>query len=239
VLLVEAGQAVHPATGDFVPLPLPYGPKARLILMHLNGEAMRTGTPVIQVDNSLTAFVARIQGRSPTGPEVRAVKDQLAALSAATVRMGIASDDRSLQLDTKIVGAFDLWFPRQENQRVLWPSTVRLSLDYFDSLTRHAVPLDERAIAALAHSAMALDVYCWLAQRLHRIPEGKPQFVPWAGLFEQFGQNYKEVRFFRRDFLTTLKQVTATYPDARIEVDGKGMFLSNSPPPISKRLALT
>ena len=79
----------------------------------------------------------------------------------------------------------------------------------------------------------------WLAQRLHRIPEGKPQFVPWAGLFEQFGQNYKEVRFFRRDFLTTLKQVTATYPDARIEVDGKGMFLSNSPPPISKRLALT
>ena len=239
VLLVEAGQAVHPATGDFVPLPLPYGPKARLILMHLNGEAMRTGTPVIQVDNSLTAFVARIQGRSPTGPEVRAVKDQLAALSAATVRMGIASDDRSLQLDTKIVGAFDLWFPRQENQRVLWPSTVRLSLDYFDSLTRHAVPLDERAIAALAHSAMALDVYCWLAQRLHRIPGGKPQFVPWAGLFEQFGQNYKEVRFFRRDFLTTLKQVTATYPDARIEVDGKGMFLSNSPPPISKRLALT
>ncbi len=239
VLLVEAGQAVHPATGDFVPLPLPYGPKARLILMHLNGEAMRTGTPVIQVDNSLTAFVARIQGRSPTGPEVRAVKDQLAALSAATVRMGIASDDRSLQLDTKIVGAFDLWFPRQENQRVLWPSTVRLSLDYFDSLTRHAVPLDERAIAALAHSAMALDAYCWLAQRLHRIPEGKPQFVPWAGLFEQFGQNYKEVRFFRRDFLTTLKQVTATYPDARIEVDGKGMFLSNSPPPISKRLALT
>lgn len=239
VLLVEAGQAVHPATGDFVPLPLPYGPKARLILMHLNGEAMRTGTPVIQVDNSLTAFVARIQGRSPTGPEVRATKDQLAALSAATVRMGIASDDRSLQLDTKIVGAFDLWFPRQENQRVLWPSTVRLSLDYFDSLTRHAVPLDERAIAALAHSAMALDVYCWLAQRLHRIPRGKPQFVPWAGLFEQFGQNYKEVRFFRRDFLTTLKQVTATYPDARIEVDGKGMFLSNSPPPISKRLALT
>ena len=239
VLLVEAGQAVHPATGDFVPLPLPYGPKARLILMHLNGEAMRTGTPVIHVDNSLTAFVTRIQGRSPTGPEVRTVKDQLAALSAATVRMGISSDERSLQLDTKIVGAFDLWFPRQENQRVLWPSTVRLSLDYFESLTRHAVPLDERAIAALAHSAMALDVYCWLAQRLHRVPEGRPQFIPWTGLFEQFGQNYAQVRFFRRDFLTTLKQVTSAYPAARFDVDGKGMSLSNSPPPVSKRLSLT
>jgi hypothetical protein len=36
---------------------------------------------------------------------------------------------------------------------VLWPSTLRLSADYFESLTRFAVPLDERAIAALAHSA--------------------------------------------------------------------------------------
>jgi hypothetical protein len=33
---------------------------------------------------------------------------------------------------------------------------------YFESLTKHAVPLDERAIAALANSPMALDVYAWL-----------------------------------------------------------------------------
>jgi hypothetical protein len=43
---------------------------------------------------------------------------------------------------------------------------VRLSQEYFDSLTAHAVPLDERAISGLAHSAMGLDVYSWLAQRL-------------------------------------------------------------------------
>ena len=73
-----------------------------------------------------------------------------------------------------------LWFEKDESQRVLWPSTLRLSLDYYESLTRFAVPLDERAIAALAHSAMALDIYCWLAQRLHRIPEGKSQLVPWT-----------------------------------------------------------
>ena len=41
---------------------------------------------------------------------------------------------------------------------MFWPS-VRLSQDYYDSLTRYAVPLDERAIAALAHSALALDIY--------------------------------------------------------------------------------
>ena len=99
---------------------------------------------------------------------------------------------------------------RGEGQRVLWPATLKLSLDYFETLTRFAVPLDERAIAALAHSAMALDVYCWLAQRLHRIPEGRPQFVPWAALFDQFGQGYSAIRFFRRDFLRLLRQVRAT-----------------------------
>jgi hypothetical protein len=37
-------------------------------------------------------------------------------------------------------------------------------------------------IAALSHSALALDIYAWLAQRLHRIPPGKPQRVSWEAL---------------------------------------------------------
>jgi len=53
------------------------------------------------------------------------------------------------------------------------------------SLQKHAVPLDERALAGLAHSSLALDTYAWLAQRLHRVPRGKPQLVPWASLKER------------------------------------------------------
>ena len=55
---------------------------------------------------------------------------------------------------------------------------VRLSQDYFESLQKHAVSLDERAVTALAHSAMGLDVYTWLAQRVHRVPPEKPPFFP-------------------------------------------------------------
>ena len=86
-------------------------------------------------------------------------------VGVATIRLAVDYDEgRAVQVDTKIVGGMELWFEKDERQRVLWPATVRLSLDYYESLSRHAVPLDERAIAALAHSAMALDVYCWLAQ---------------------------------------------------------------------------
>ena len=93
--------------------------------------------------------------------------------------MGVVEEGRAVQVNTQFVSAFDLWFPKQADQRVLWPSTVRLSEEYFQSLGQHAVPLDHRAVAALASSSMALDVYVWLAQRLHRVPTGKPQFIAW------------------------------------------------------------
>ena len=119
---------------------------------------------------------------------------------------------------------------------MLWPSTVRLSTDYFDSLLGHAVPLDERAIASLAHSAQALDAYAWLTQRLHRVPKEAPQFVPWPALQEQFGQGFTRVRDFRRKFLLTLHQVHLAYPEARFAADEGGMTLSHSRPPVAKRL---
>ena len=177
-LRIEAGSAIDPSTGDFVRLGLPYGEKPRLVLIHLATEAVRTGSPVVDVEESMTAF-ARSLGLETNGQQLRSLKDQLARLAAATVRMGVVEEGRAVQVNTQFVSAFDLWFPKQADQRVLWPSTVRLSEEYFQSLGKHAVPLDHRAVAALASSSMALDVYVWLAQRLHRVPAGKPQFIAW------------------------------------------------------------
>ncbi len=152
------------------------------------------------------------------------------------MRLAIDQGERTGQVNTQIVGAFDLWFTKDAQQRVLWPSTVRLSTDYFDSLLGHAVPMDERAIASLAHSAQALDTYAWLAQRLHRVPKEAPQFVPWPALQEQFGQGFTRIRDFRRKFLLTLRQVQLAYPEARFAADEGGMTLSHSRPPVAKRL---
>jgi hypothetical protein len=234
VLRIEAGAAIEPRTGEFVKLGLPYGEKPRLVLIHLASEAVRGESPVIDVEDSMTAF-ARSLGIEPNGQQLRALKDQLARLAASTVRMGIVEDGRAVQVNTQIVSAFDLWFPKQADQRMLWPSTVRLSDDYFRSLGKHAVPLDHRAVSALASSSMALDTYVWLAQRLHRIPPGKPQFVAWANLHEQFGQGFARIRDFRRRFLQTLLQVRSAYPTARFSEDERGLTLELSPPPVASR----
>jgi hypothetical protein len=237
-LLIEAGRVKDPKNGGWLKLGLPFGPKPRRILAHLNAEAMRTSSPEIEVEASLTAFVKRI-GLDPKGRNMRIIKDQLSRLSAAQIRMAVTySEEHTRQINAHIVSGFDLWFPKNDRQRVLWPSTVCLSLDYFASLQRHAVPLDERAIASLSHNAMALDVYCWLAQRLHRIDPSKPAFIGWAALRDQFGWHYSTVRKFRQVFRQTLELVCSQYGAARIEFDGCGLTLRHSQPPVKGRMVL-
>lgn len=236
-LKVQAGEAMNPETGNWVKVGLPWGTKPRLILTHLNSQALKQGSPVIEVEESLSAFVKRIRGFNG-GREIRMFKEQLSCLSASLIRMAMTRGDRAFQIDTKVVTSFDLWLAKDDRQRVLWPSIVQLSLDYFENLQKHAVPLDERAIAALSHSALGLDTYAWLAQRLHRIEAGKPQFIPWTALKAQFGADYNRMDNFKRKFREVLRAVLTQYRAARIEMDDRGMMLWSSPPPIKGRIVL-
>jgi hypothetical protein len=187
---------------------------------------------VIDVEDSMTAF-AKSLGLDTNGRHLRHLKVQIARLAAATVRLGVVEQGKAVQVNTQIITAFDLWFPKEPGQRVLWSSTVRLSNEFYSSLSRHAVPLDHRAIRGICHSSLALDTYTWLAQRLHRIPTGKPQFIPWTALYEQFGQGYARLRDFRKQFLQTMRQVHCVYASARLDADAKGMTLYHSSPPIT------
>jgi hypothetical protein len=236
-LLLAAGQAFHPDTRRFVDVGLPFGPKPRLVLYHLNAEALRTQSPVIELEDSLTAFVKRTLGLDSGGRTIRTVKDQLTRLSAADFRIGtVLGEGRAVTLKGSVIEGLDLWTSRDPQQRVLWPSMVQFSLRYFESLMKHAVPLNETAIARLSHSAMALDIYTWLAQRLHRVDEGKTVLVPWVSLWEQFGGGYAQIREFRRVFARTLKQVNVVYPEAKFDLNAGGMKLQHSRPPVAHRL---
>jgi Plasmid encoded RepA protein len=236
-LELQAGRAYDGRLENFVDVGLPFGPKPRLVLYYLNAEALRTQSPVLELEDSLTAFVKRTLGLDTKGRNIRTVKDQLSRLAASDFRIGTSKDDRSLTIKGTIVEGFELWTPRDVKQRVLWPSTIQFSTRYFESLMRHAVPLNETAIARLSHNAMALDVYTWLAQRLHRVDETKGAVgVPWTGLHEQFGHGYERLRDFRRVFQRTLRQVKAVYPESKFELTPEGMALRHSRSPVGKRL---
>jgi hypothetical protein len=66
----------------------------------------------------------------------------------------------------------------------------------------------------------------------------RPAFIQWPALKQQFGPDYHAMGQFKAKFRATLRQVQARYKDARIEIDGFGMRLHNSPPPVTKRLVM-
>jgi hypothetical protein len=236
ILHMEAGSGLDPVNEKYIELPLPYGPKARLILLYLNTAAIRTQSRVIEAEGSMTSFIRELQsGREPNGDEIKKFQQQLRALAKARINLGVVDSQRSLDGKLDIVESFDVWFSKDTRQRVLWTSTVELSQKYFDTLIKHAVPLDPRGIAALSHSALALDLYTWLAQRLHRIGN-KPELATWANLQEQLGDSYKEIRMLRRAVNNALADVKTQYPDAHFETDQRGITLFNSPPPVRRKL---
>ena len=238
LLQISAGEIADKQRQQFVPVGLPYGPAARLILAHLNTTALQTRDRTIEINSSMTAYIRRLSGRQACGRDINRFKEQLIRLSGCLIRIAYDLGERTIQVNSHIVNAFDLWEERFDGKRFLFPQTIALSADYFESLLAHAVPLDERAVAALAHSAMGLDVYMWLAQRLHRVDRQRAQFIPWTALYAQFGQGYKHIRQFRAAFLGVLKAVKTQYPTAHVKTDKGGMLLANSPPPVPSRHAI-
>lgn len=240
-LRLSAGAAYDSTDKSWVDVGLPYGPKPRMILAHLNSYAIINQTPEIEVEASLSAFTEKL-GLARMGRNVRTIKDQLARLSAADFRFGLSRDGEggavTRTVRGEIVQSFDLWFPKDERQRVLWPTAVRLSDNYFNSLMEHAVPLDLRAFAALSESAMAMDIYAWLAQRLHRVPAGG-SFLPWTALKEQFGPDIARMDNFKAKYRAQLKKALTVYPAARLQLDGRGMTMETSAPPVRKRMITT
>src|SRR6185437_9501245 len=75
-LLIEAGRVFNPSTCEWQRVGLPWGTKPRLILAHLNAEALRQGSPTIEVESSLSAFVKRIRGFDG-GREILTFKEQV------------------------------------------------------------------------------------------------------------------------------------------------------------------
>jgi hypothetical protein len=232
-LKIEAGSVKRGRR--WIDLALPHGEKPRLLLIHLNSEAVRNGSPVVDVEGSMTAFVRAI-GIEPNGAHIRDFKEQMTRLAAATVRFAVGDERRTVQGQMQIVEAFELWWPKDERQRVMWPTTLRLSDQYFRGLQGHAVPLDQRAVAELKGSSLCLDVYGWMAQRLHRVPTGRLQAVSWTTLKEQFGADYGRMVDFRAKFIPVLRMVMTVYPAAKVEVTEDGLTLFHSAPPVPKRL---
>jgi len=238
-ILLKAGELYDKDSDCFFDVPLPYGAKPRLIMYYLNKQAITQKSHVIEVEPTLGQLIKKL-GFESNGRDYKTVQNQFGRLSASEMVIGRGEENGSSTTKFgRVVDSANLWYSKADKQKALWPNVVELSREYFESLQKHAVPLDEGAIALIKDSSLALDIYNMLAERLHRIPMGDKQFASWAFIYGLYGVNYNRIDNFRRDFRTALKQVCAVYPDAKVEelIEGnmpRGLILKNSKPPVQK-----
>jgi len=233
MLLVEPGLRIAPG-GNPVHVGVPFGAIARLILIYLQSEALRTGSRDIELGGSLRAFLGRL-GISVGGRTTTLVREQAERISRCRLTFHAAKRGGSMLVNQNIVDVAMFVAADGENgQGSLFVETARLGETFFQQLRQHAVPLDEVAIRHIHNSSMALDVYCWLAYRLHSLSADKP--ISWAALAGQFGAGIKLRKHFKPAFTESLALAQAVYRDARVEVTETGLILKPSPPPVRKLL---
>jgi hypothetical protein len=219
---------------------LPYGVRPRLALVHIATQAVRTQSRTVDVGSSVHAFLSEL-GMAISGKAYQQMRAQMTALAVCTLRLGRVDRriiggkemDFAVTLDAKPFRQFEAWIDSKGDQPSLWPTTVELTQEFYDSLKETAVPLEHAALAKLTHSALALDLYTWLAHRLWRVRRGGSR-IAWAALQEQFGTEYADRRYFKREFRLRLKEVLTVYPDAKVEEVSGGVMLHSSPPPIPR-----
>ena len=232
-LLVEPGVRVAHG-GEPVHVGVPFGAIARLVLIYLQSEALRTGSRDVELGGSLRAFLGRL-GISVGGKTARLVREQAERISRCRLTFHGARRGTSVLVNQNIVDvAMFVDSADETGQGSLFVETARLSETFFNQLKQHAVPLDEAAIRHIHNSSMALDVYCWLAYRLHSLTADKS--ISWAALAGQFGAGIKLRKHFKAAFSESVGLALAVYRDARVEVTPNGLILKPSPPPVKKLL---
>lgn len=210
--------------------PIPYGVMPRLALAWVSTFAVRNKAQEIPIGDSAAEFL-RLMDMDDQGARYTTLRRQMHALAACRLQLGF----KGRTYNGQPVKQFDAWVSNRDGQqRALWPGVMVLSDDYYGSLIESAVPLDSRALHALKGSALALDIYAWLAHRLHRI-EGRGVTLHWKSLREQFAQEYTGKdpdKDFKKKFLPALRKVLAVYPQAKVKPVTGGVLLLGSPPPI-------
>ncbi|HEY0834985.1 MAG TPA: replication protein RepA [Azospirillum sp.] len=249
-LLIEPGRrprVKNPRTvADYEIVGVPYGAKARLILLYLQTEALRNNSPVVELGRSMNNWLERMD-ISSGGATYREVKNQAERISRCKLTFDYSGPYKGAVAvghsnDSIVRNAINL--RAADGQGALWDETVQLSDSFFRLLKDHPVPVWEPAIKAISGKSAAIDVYIWLAYRLHVLE--KPTPVSWVALYEQFGAGRQgeddatyrsRLRAFKPDFRTALNYALAVYENANVtEADDKaGLILRPSPPPIPER----
>ncbi|HTU53664.1 MAG TPA: replication protein RepA [Acetobacteraceae bacterium] len=228
-LLVEPGTM---RDGDnVVKYGVPYGSRARMILLYLQTQAIRTGSREIELGRSMRSWMERM-GVSVGGETTRALREQAVRISACSLKFFWEGEDAKRWARGGIVVAGLRFNSPTGHESTPWDDRVVLDEVFWKALKDHPVPLQEAAIKQLAHRSLALDVYIWLAWRCHQLRD--PVGISWLSLNSQFNTTGRQLKHFKPLFTDALHAATAAYPGCRIDIGEQNVTVYPAKPPVPK-----
>lgn len=214
---------------------VPYGSRARLIMIHLQTEGLRSRT--VSLGPSLSSFLRSLGLAVTGGPRgnIGAIREQCLRLARCTFSMQWSDltetgEERTLISDTKLVDGLELWRAGRDED---WRGTVELSQKFHEHLREHAVPLDKRGIAHLSGNSLGLDLYALFAYRLPRLK--RELYLSWDALQGQIGTDYSEGRDLGKKVRAVLPDVLVAYPHAKVETTPGGLSMRRSSPTVAEK----
>lgn len=226
-LIVESGLD-HKAR----PIGLPYGSYARYILLFLQTEAIKTKSREIELGSSMRNWLNNM-GVSVGGVTYKAVAEQAKRISTCRLTFFGSGISKEIRRNGSFVrDAITMAGVIDEDQQPLWQDRVVLEEEFYRALRDHPVPVSEAALRAIGPRSMVLDLYVFLAYRLHSLKQNA--HVGWPSIYAQFGFGFASPRRFKQSFLECIEHALAAYPDARVTITDTGLTLHPSRPPVAK-----
>jgi hypothetical protein len=227
-LTVQPGRR-RSSSGKLEFIGVPYGSRARLIILYLQTEALRTQSREVELGPSLRSWITQL-GIPLGGKSIRDVRDQTERILRCRLTFEVNQQGCYGIIHQHIVDAamFDSDAARHGTMMV---DRVLLCESFFKRLLQAPVQIEKAAIRAINNNSMAIDIYCWLA---HYLPQLKSDHVlPWSKLQTQFGSRFQRADHFRMRFLENLGLALAVYRDAAVDIVPGGILLRGTGSPLA------
>lgn len=237
-LMVSPGVVRGPG-GRATRVGVPYGTRARLIMIFLQTEGVRSRT--VSLGPSMSAWIRSLGLPVTGGPRgtIQAIREQSLRIARCefTLQWTARSEnggDETIIRDQRLVSGLSLWHGQEDGSGAPWQATVELTREFHEHLREHAVPLVRDAIAHLKDNSLGLDLYTLLAYRLQRLEQ--PLLLRWQALAAQVGSETGRTSHLAQRVKAVLPDVLAVYPDAGVEVVRHGLRLLPSRSPVPRTL---
>lgn len=262
-LIIRPLERMRMVDGELVPVNLgvPFGAHARLVMLYIMTQSVKTKSREIFLGDSFSAWLRRMGIENTNSGGERAsrtlVQEQVDRLMACewTIRFDQPVKPRSADLGKQqkskaravsdSISAFAVNDMRLANQYGgvstfgrEFVSRFVLSEDFFGNLMEHSVPMNERAFVALKRSPTQMDLYTWLAYRLPRIPENEEVLIRWEDLQQHLGNESANIGKFRQTVRRAWETVSGVYQQARhsVNLDQRIVRLRYADPPTDNHI---